>query len=642
MKYAWTAMKHKSEESDSVVASFFFHGRGLPIQRNQTGLFRSLLNQILPQFPEVLQKFSGLHQEHIQERGKRWEWGGSELRDFFISNLPAASKARPIVIFVDALDEAFDEPGRPMDSELAHFFVRLMTEVEKHDGRLKICFSSRHYPGVINMDLGNARSISVDDENDDDIRSAVSDRLKNVDLPDDRRQILEQEIVSRANGIFQWAMLVTRDVFQKCRARENFSVICQSIKKTPYSLHSLYADILKDTRSKNQAQSLKLLQWVCFAERPLSTLELQHALALDADMEHIKVKHYMSDDKRFPEDVKYMRDIIGKLSSGLVEVVKHNNTMRAQFIHQAVRDYLLKEGLDLLAPCTDSKKAPVMAGAKAEISPKVRGLFQISRSGIKYLNLKDMRKHVQYSPAPDELFTAARKFPLAAYALSSMKTHLRDLDASGADQSDLLSLFCFPNGDQRILATWCALAERLDVPRRTLPVREGTRLVHLLAECGVASALRKVLVRMKDSDQLEGIINAKDAIGMTPVAYAALEGHVDVVRLLVDAAPKGFALDDPDAQGNTPLIHAAEWGRVEVVKMLLETGQVDVNARNKWKQTAIWKASVSGHVKVVEVLLESGAEHSSPFFMHSSPLAEARRNGKEEVVKMLREVGALE
>lgn len=174
MKYAWTAMKHKSEESDSVVASFFFHGRGLPIQRNQIGLFRSLLNQILPQFPDVLQKFSGLHQEHIQERGKRWEWGGSELRDFFISNLPAASKARPIVIFVDALDEAFDEPGRPMDSELAHFFVRLMTEVEKHDGRLKICFSSRHYPGVINMDLGNARSISVDDENDDDIRSAVS------------------------------------------------------------------------------------------------------------------------------------------------------------------------------------------------------------------------------------------------------------------------------------------------------------------------------------------------------------------------------------------------------------------------------------------------------------------------------------
>ena len=81
----------------------------------------------------------------------------------------------------------------------------------------------------------------------------------------------------------------------------------------PYSLHSLYADILDETKPEERPQTLKLLRWICFAERLLSTLELQHALALDADMTYTKVKHYRKDDRKFPESLEHMPEVIRKL-----------------------------------------------------------------------------------------------------------------------------------------------------------------------------------------------------------------------------------------------------------------------------------------------------------------------------------------
>ena len=45
-------------QSEAVVASFFFHGRGTAIQKSALGLYRSLLYQILQQVPDLLRSFS--------------------------------------------------------------------------------------------------------------------------------------------------------------------------------------------------------------------------------------------------------------------------------------------------------------------------------------------------------------------------------------------------------------------------------------------------------------------------------------------------------------------------------------------------------------------------------------------------------
>jgi hypothetical protein len=61
MKYALhECKKHTPVNSELVIASFFFHGRGSPLQKSSLGLFRSLLYQILSHVPELLYQFTSV------------------------------------------------------------------------------------------------------------------------------------------------------------------------------------------------------------------------------------------------------------------------------------------------------------------------------------------------------------------------------------------------------------------------------------------------------------------------------------------------------------------------------------------------------------------------------------------------------
>lgn len=63
-----------------------------------------------------------------------------------------------------------------------------------------------------------------------------------------------------------------------------------------------------------------------------------------------------------------------------------------------------------------------------------------------------------------------------------------------------------------------------------------------------------------------------------------------------------------DLMDKTPLYCAAERGHHEVVALLLGTGQVDVNAGNTEGCNPILPAFRGGHLKVVKLLLDNGWE----------------------------------
>ena len=70
------------------------------------------------------------------------------------------------------------------------------------------------------------------------------------------------------------------------------------------------------------------------------------------------------------------------------------------------------------------------------------------------------------------------------------------------------------------------------------------------------------------------MISAKDnSMACTPLAWAALNGHEEVVRILLER--DDIDPDKPDQYGRTPLWSAAELGHEGVVKLLL--GRDDVN-----------------------------------------------------------------
>ncbi|KAI8871276.1 hypothetical protein GQ42DRAFT_168498 [Ramicandelaber brevisporus] len=94
--------------------------------------------------------------------------------------------------------------------------------------------------------------------------------------------------------------------------------------------------------------------------------------------------------------------------------------------------------------------------------------------------------------------------------------------------------------------------------------------LHIAAGLGHAELLL-VLVQALAATGANGDIADAD-MGWTPLFHAAAEGHVECVRILLDA---GCRADITDANGERPVYYAAEDGHVRCVQLLLSTPVVD-------------------------------------------------------------------
>jgi ankyrin repeat protein len=92
---------------------------------------------------------------------------------------------------------------------------------------------------------------------------------------------------------------------------------------------------------------------------------------------------------------------------------------------------------------------------------------------------------------------------------------------------------------------------------------------------------------------------AKDKKGMTALAWASLNGHLDAVKLLCS---KKASPNEADANGMTPFLHACSAGHLEIVKTLLDCG-ANVQSKNKNNETAL---QLSKNSDISTLLREKG------------------------------------
>ena len=156
---------------------------------------------------------------------------------------------------------------------------------------------------------------------------------------------------------------------------------------------------------------------------------------------------------------------------------------------------------------------------------------------------------------------------------------------------------------------------------------------------------------------------AADVNGRTPIEFAALCGHDDIVEFLAQRGAALPELDDVDKfvadvmAGRAPrgdaaaaraarpslVVQAAETGRLDAVRAAVAAG-FDVNALGRadapveqaW-QTALHTAVEHGDAAMVALLLELGADPSiEDARFHSTPLGWAEHFGNDELAALLR------
>ncbi|KAM0424547.1 hypothetical protein ACHAPT_010263 [Fusarium lateritium] len=617
MKFALDSLKTSqvAREGD-LLFSFFFHGRGGDLQRSPLGLFRSLVHQFLRQAPQVLPELVRTFEERCNSKGKPgldWNWHQKELQDHLKSAIRKILETRPVWLFVDALDET----GEDNAIMVIKLFKDLIQTLRDPSLPFHICFSCRHYPTLaLHCDF----EVCLEHENTQDIREYV--RAQIFDLQIRTSDTILAQVTNRANGLFLWTRLVVDNVL-RLELGGTTEAVAKAIDAVPQDLHELYHNFT-ETMAKDP-QSLKLIEWLCFAMRPLSLDELRWAMIVEHDCPHRSLR-----DCEAGKDLSNEREVLMRrlkaLSCGLIENRPNN---RVQFIHQSVRNYFVEKGLIALTERLNSLGNEVInARLVAETAH-----YRLSRICIRYLATEEIsdlfRNEQTLQRARLSVKPLVLHLPLVSYAVEFWLEH----EKQQTQKSDILKYFNWPEEyllqrceKLRILIRWNG--------RHKVDMTESPGMAHVLSR---QSAIRPLQHLIERTDRGEGDINAKDErgstalyvavdrqdykatklllnsatisanskgpIGSTPFELAIKNGDREIVELFLEKG--AVALDSRNHQERTPFMVAVSIGPESMVKFFLEKGGVDVNATDASGRTALALASLRGNIVITDLLLKT-------------------------------------
>jgi hypothetical protein len=326
MKFAHAYADRERPEIE-ILVSFFFNARGDELERSTIGMYRALLFQLLNKAADLQRLLDDLHPspEHPDQRSA---WTIKLLCELLSSAITGLGQRR-LKCFVDALDECDEQQVR----EMVIFFEELCQNALEKGSQLYICFASRHYPTI---DIRSGRQLTLEDEHGhgEDLAKYVQSHLRAGNRKDSEE--VRTQIREKSNGVFMWTVLVV-DILNEEFRRGRIFAVKKRLQEIPAKLGDLFKDILRRDTT-NMTDLLLCLQWILFAKRPLRREEFYFAMVagLDPDPENMTewdAERIIAND---------MNRFVLNSSKGLAELTK-SKTPTVQFIHESVRDFLVKD-----------------------------------------------------------------------------------------------------------------------------------------------------------------------------------------------------------------------------------------------------------------------------------------------------------
>lgn len=299
----------------------------------------------------------------------------------------------------------------------------------------------------------------------------------------------------------------------------------KALSSLPETLDETYARILKNIGREYRDDAIRLLQFICFSDRPLTIEE-----AIDALTVSLADDGYFDPSERMPVPRE-----IARICSSLVAVTP---TMKIQLAHFSVREYLVSE--------------------RVELSFRARLAETEARASITEVCLTYMNHFGTLKPAEETLAT----FPLARYAAENWMKHAKYAEII-PDVLQAIKDFLLVRTQG--YAHWISLVEP-DEPWWTVPpeprLRRARTKLYYAARAGLPRTVKMLLSNGVD-------INEEGGIYGTALQAACIGGHENVVQVLLEGRA------DANAKGGLhgdALTAACFRDHEKIVAMLLQAG----------------------------------------------------------------------
>jgi len=323
----------------------------------------------------------------------------------------------------------------------------------------------------------------------------------------------------------------------------------QKVATTGVDLDNVYDQTLRRIKEQKGGRSrlgVEVLMWVSHAERPLRIDELCIALAVEVETAELDL-----------ENIRPQDTILGSCL-GLAVVDRKTSTVR--LIHYTLQEYLSRPGI-----------LPGAHRILGETCLTYLNYDQVKRLSVNnHLNLRDT--------------------PFLEYSSLHWVNHAK-MELS--DHAKSLALKLLTRFD-------CHISSALlfnKIHNTHVPQFSRSRLNGL--QCASYFGIDEVVAALIEMECYD--INQGDEWGFTPLIWAARQGNLGVVKLLLtcgDVNP-----DKPGGDCGTPLYWASQKGHEGVVRLLLARDDVNPDKPGSGDQTPLHWASRKGHEGVVGLLL---------------------------------------
>ncbi|KAI5812584.1 hypothetical protein BZA77DRAFT_269930, partial [Pyronema omphalodes] len=532
--------KNAGQGDKNCVSCLYFDYRD-EVQRHL-----SPVNMVGALLKQALSTFSAVPNSVIDALKKK-------RKEFPVLTLPGALELLQIAlenfdttyICIDALDECKDEYQME--------FLRSISKILNPS--TKVFITARHtVKNIIDKNLIRPSTITITMEleaNPSDIRMFIADKIskdaEDMEMTDEFKEEIMETILSSTGGMFLLPALQIQTVLDETTVKKRR----KALKTMPKELTEAYGGIIERIRRQSKGrvrQAMEVLKWTFLSERPLSTIELRHALSVTPKDTDFDI-----------EDLPTENSLIN-CCLGLVTIVVKDGVPTVRLVHKSLQEYF------------ESEQEILFRNGHREIA-----MICFTYIGFRFADeLKDL-----------DFIEVLEYLEFLEYAVFTWGYHVKEQYLEPADEKFAVSV----------------LKRNFEDTNVNVQKDDGMTPLIRAIMAGNIDIVDMLVLRRDLDPNLQNRSSATSTTGATPLYFATVKANIDIMNLLFERPD--LDVNCGTVSGSTPLHVACSQGKLPVIQKLLEHPEINVNAQDLTNMdTPVHVALKRGHHDVAKILLE--------------------------------------